>query len=425
MKLIEFDSYTPATPFEPILVLSLLILVWLSWQQSDRFIRLTLLVASLALSVFALQVWFEDFKHFAVLYGLFALIGIFFSVTRFISVSKLKYVFASWLVLLTFGLWFFEILKFIPFHSMHYINQPFRLYFSGYIAWGIFLVLSGAAIFFSKNKKRASASWIGVLFLFVVLLEGMPTTLGLTKYNDVLFWGTGVDRANAYGETELYIAVKKQDIKRVKELLAAGANVNEPRTKVIGGASTPFEKAILSNNYELFLLLAEKGGNVTKLNKDGNMPIHLASEPTVTEFRIVKYLLDHGADINARNKEDKQPIHIAVSSVFDFKSKQKVYNPNLVNFLIEHGADTESPAKFYNGERIYTPLALAVMKSNYLVVKRLVELGADLKPNGLDVLKLAKDSRKNLARMNNETTIKSVEQLDMIIEYLTPLIDKN
>lgn len=425
MKLIEFDSYTPATPFEPILILSLLILVWLSWQQSERFIRSTLLASSLAFCIFALKVWFEDFKHFAVLYGLFSIIGVLFSVTRFISVSKLKFVFASWFVFLAFGLWFFEILKFIPFHRMHYINQPFRLYFSGYIAWGIFLALSGIAIFFLKNKKRVLASWIGVLFLFVVLLEGKPSTLGLTKYNDVLFWGAGVDRANSYGETELYVAVKKQDIGRVKELLAAGANVNEPRTKVIGGASTPFEKAILSNNYELFLLLAEKEANITKPNKDGNMPIHLASEPTVTEFRIVKYLLDHGADINARNKADRQPIHIAVSSAFDFKSKQKVYNPNLVKFLIEHGADIESPAKFYGGERIYTPLALAVMKSNYLVVKRLVELGADLKPNGLDVLKLAKDSRKNLARINNETSINSVEQLDMIIEYLTPLIDKN
>ena len=127
MKLIEFGAYTPASPFEPILILSLLLLIWLSWQQSERFIRCALLVASLALSVFTLKVWFADFKHFAVLYGLFALIGIFFSVTRFISISKLKYVFASWFVLLTFGLWFFEILKFIPFHHMHYINQPFRL----------------------------------------------------------------------------------------------------------------------------------------------------------------------------------------------------------------------------------------------------------------------------------------------------------
>ena len=296
------------------------------------------------------------------------------------------------------------------------------MYVSGYIAWGIFLVLSGAIIFFLKNKKRALASWIGVLFLFVVLLEGKPSTFGLTKYNNVLFWGVGVDRANAYGETQLYVAVKEQDIERVKELLAAGADVNEPRTKVIGGASTPFEKAILSNNYNLFLLLAEKGGNITKPNKDGNMPIHLASEPTVTEFRIVKYLLDHGADINARDMSDDQPIHRAVKKGFDFKTRTDAFNPDLVEFLLEHGADIESPAKFYSGERIYTPLALAVLKSNYLVVKRLVELGADLKPNSLDIVKLAKDSRKNLARMNNETSIKSVERLDMIIEYLTPMM---
>ena len=257
--------------------------------------------------------------------------------------------------------------------------------------------------------------------MFVILLEGRPSTLGLTKYNDVLFWGTGVDKANSYGETELYVVVEKQDIERVKELLAAGANVNEPRTKVIGGASTPFEKAVLSNNYELFLLLADNGGNITKPNKDGNMPIHLASEPTVTELRIVKYLLDNGADISARDKGDDQPIHRAVKKGFNFKTREDVFNPELVKFLLENGADIESPAKFYSGERIYTPLALAVMKSNYEVVKALVELGANLNPNGLNCLKLAKDSRKNMARMGSETSKKSVERLDSIIEYLTSL----
>lgn len=421
MKILDFGIYTPTTPFEPILLLSLVALIWISWSQSERFVRSAFIVSALAILLFVAKVWFADFKHFSILFGVFALFGIFIGATRYISFSKMKYVFASWIVLLAFGLWFFEIFKFIPFHKMHYINQPFRLYFSGYIAWAIFLVLSSAAVFFLPNRKRSFGLWIGILFMFVILLEGRPSTLGLTKYNDVLFWGTGVDKANSYGETELYVVVEKQDIERVKELLAAGANVNEPRTKVIGGASTPFEKAVLSNNYELFLLLADNGGNITKPNKDGNMPIHLASEPTVTELRIVKYLLDNGADISARDKGDDQPIHRAVKKGFNFKTREDVFNPELVKFLLENGADIESPAKFYSGERIYTPLALAVMKSNYEVVKALVELGANLNPNGLNCLKLAKDSRKNMARMGSETSKKSVERLDSIIEYLTSL----
>ncbi len=427
IEILGFGFSTPATPFEPILLFSLLALIWLSWSQSDRFVRSVFLVISITISLFAFKIWGANLKHFAVLFSAYALIGGFFGITRYVSLQKLKYILAGWLFVLIFGFWFLEIAKYTPFHKMHYINQPFRLYFSGYIAWGIFLLISGIVISFLPNKKRSFGVWIGVLWLFVILLEGSAgSKIGLRKYSANLYWGVGVDKANNYGKTPLYDAVKLQNIETVEKLLAQGADVNKPLVNYVGGPVTPFEAAIRSNNYDLFLLLVDHGADLLSENKDGSKPIHMATWHSVTDFRIIKYLLDNGAKINDRDKYDMQPIHLAMHKAYNNKTKEYIFNPDLVKFLIANGADIESKVKHHSPERKSTPLVLAASKANYEAVRVMVELGADLyaeDPYGRNALEFARYNKKALSANNNGTLSKSISGYNKIIEYLLPLMD--
>ncbi len=418
MKLIDSGICTSVVLFEPILLLSLLLLAWLSWSQSERFIRVAFVIAAVGVFLFSIKAWNHSFQHFAVLYGVFSSIGFFFGITRYFSLTQLKYVFAAWFVLLAFGLWFFETLKFIPFCNTHYIRQPLRFSFSGYTVWTVFLVLSSGLVYYLPNRKRSMGVWVGVLFVFVFMLEGGPITLGFKKYDDVLFWGIGPDKENSSGETELYVAVEQKNIKRVRELLSQGADVNKP-SKTIGGPTTPFEVAIRSNDYDLFLLVAEKGGDITQVNKGGSLPIHLAAYSWNFDLRIVQYLLDHGADIHARDKLlGLQPIHIAVGGAhFMGHGKLDNHSADMVGFLIENGADIE--ARTRHGS---TPLIVAADYSDFEAVKSLVERGADIHAegsSGKNALEIARNRRGYIA-----SPIEKNQRYDQIIDYLEPLMEE-
>ena len=152
----------------------------------------------------------------------------------------------------------------------------------------------------------------------------------------------------------------------------------------------------------------------------------MATWPLVTDFRIIKYLLDHGANIDDRNKFDMQPIHLAIDRALNSRTKKyDIFNPELVKFLIAQGADIEAQAKHHSTERKSTPLVLAASRHNFDAVKLLVELGADLyaeDPYGRNALEFAKYNKKAL-RSNNEGTLsKSILEYNKIIEYLEPLM---
>ena len=121
--------------------------------------------------------------------------------------------------------------------------------------------------------------------------------------------GVNVDIADMRGYTALMMAVLRGNPTIVRQLVAAGADVNR---RVPANGATP-------------LLLAMEYGNLD----------------------IVKTLLDAGADINARNNNRDTPLIVA-----SFRG-----NTPLVKFLIEAGANKNAVDR-YGHTALYYPSML-------------------------------------------------------------------
>ena len=56
-------------------------------------------------------------------------------------------------------------------------------------------------------------------------------------------------------------------------------------------------------------MLIERGASVSALNKDGQTPLHLASQ--VGRLYVVRMFIERGADVSAQDKDSQTPLHLA------------------------------------------------------------------------------------------------------------------
>ena len=121
-----------------------------------------------------------------------------------------------------------------------------------------------------------------------------------------------------------------------------------------------------------FCELIQKGVNLNSKNRNGNMPLHLAT--ACGQESILEALLENGAKIDDKDSSQLTPLQIAV--LCEHLSVTKV--------LLKHGADTEVKSKLG-----YSPLHCAICEGNASLVKLLLEHGADVNSpadNGLTPL---------------------------------------
>ena len=120
--------------------------------------------------------------------------------------------------------------------------------------------------------------------------------------------GADIHVKDKYGETPAHIAIDKDDISSVSELIRAGFNVC---TKGAGG-DTVLHRAVCGRGRGMkFLLALEAGRSIINVrNKKGATPLHLA----VKECDRVKVelLLRYGANTDLRNRKGKTPPQVAV-----------------------------------------------------------------------------------------------------------------
>jgi cytohesin len=124
--------------------------------------------------------------------------------------------------------------------------------------------------------------------------------------------------------TALIDAAADGNIEVVKQLLAAGANVNAKNKW--GG--TPLHWAARGGHKEIVELLIAKGANVNAKNDEDGTPLHLAADRGHTE--VVELLITKGADVNAKDDEGETPLDQAGTSW-----------PEITNLLRKHGGKTD------------------------------------------------------------------------------------
>ena len=142
---------------------------------------------------------------------------------------------------------------------------------------------------------------------------------------------------------------------QVKDLVRRGADVNAKDKN----GNTPLHRASNSGGIENVKYLVEQGANVNAKDGFGATPLHGAFSAGVA-----KYLIMHGADVNAKDNDGNTPLHVGIY----------MSNKEVVEFFVECGADVN--AKNNNG---CTPLHWACQEADTGIAKYLIEHGADIR----------------------------------------------
>ncbi|EPQ14921.1 Ankyrin repeat and SOCS box protein 2 [Myotis brandtii] len=151
--------------------------------------------------------------------------------------------------------------------------------------------------------------------------------------------GAKVESKNAYGITPLFVAAQSGQLEALRFLAKHGADIN---TQASDSASALFEAC--KNEHQLVVeFLLSQGADANKANKDGMLPLHVASKkgnysPLLVairhgSLRIMQLLLDHGANIDAYIAT--HPTSFPATIMFSMKYL------SLLKFLMDLGCDGE------------------------------------------------------------------------------------
>lgn len=198
-------------------------------------------------------------------------------------------------------------------------------------------------------KVNLANKWQGRTPLYYAVQYSPESDVQITLIKELLARGAYVD--GAFNETPLLLAIAYGNIKIVKILLDAGANIEVQLGEEFeewGISRTPLEFAISFSDSEIVELLLTRGARVNNPNR-GMSSLHLAacidrhmcgSEKYEDEQekkrnrnipQIIRLLLKHGALIDARDKESFTPLHIAAMDG----------NVEIVKLLVAAGANTK------------------------------------------------------------------------------------
>ena len=140
--------------------------------------------------------------------------------------------------------------------------------------------------------------------------------------------GADVNVVVKYGNSPLTHAVddKSINIKIIKDLLEAGANINHQNVR----DRTAINIVSIDDNIEIAKLLLENNADVNIGDEYKDTPLHWAS--TFGRMEIVKLLLKNGANVNAIDNIGDTPLMWAAR-----RNTDETYD--LVKLLIDNGAD--------------------------------------------------------------------------------------
>ncbi|XP_015808822.3 ankyrin repeat domain-containing protein 11 [Nothobranchius furzeri] len=145
--------------------------------------------------------------------------------------------------------------------------------------------------------------------------KGTPNSASKTKDK--------VNKRNERGETRLHRAAIRGEVRRIKELINEGADVN---VKDFAGW-TALHEACNRGYYDVAKQLLAAGAEVNTKGLDDDTPLHDASNNG--HFKVVKLLLRYGGDPRQSNRRGETPLKVASS-------------PTMLNLLLGKGTYTSS-----------------------------------------------------------------------------------
>lgn len=174
----------------------------------------------------------------------------------------------------------------------------------------------------------------------------------------------GVAAALAFGavgagasEAAVVAAARDGDLGRVRELIGAGADVNQPEPD----GSTPLLWAAYHSDVEMVKALLAAGADPDAANRFGMTPLMQASR--YGDAEVIRALLDGGASLDVEHPEGVTPLMMAARSG----------SVPAVTLLLERGSDPNAVESQWN----QTALMWAAAEGHLDVVDVLLDAGAD------------------------------------------------
>ncbi|PVD27078.1 hypothetical protein C0Q70_12228 [Pomacea canaliculata] len=225
--------------------------------------------------------------------------------------------------------------------------------------------------------------------------------------------GADVNLKTANGDTALHLATDHQKLRKVQYILRLAHNSDEHCRNVDDKNREGNTAAILAariENWHFLKLLLKHGANVNVLDSHQHSVLHILAlkRPSFYCESLATECIKHGAQVNRRDENGRSPLHLAADS----------QNWTLCKLLIEHGAnhdirdednsnvlhrlalaDSEHVEEViplfsllqYRGANINaagpsgnTIVHLAARQKNWMLLKRLLHLGACIKPRNED-----------------------------------------
>jgi len=163
----------------------------------------------------------------------------------------------------------------------------------------------------------------------------------------------------AASDLRLIEAVKNNDVKTVRSLLAQHVDVNA----IEADGSTALHWAAQRNNLETADLLIAAGANVKAATRYNITPLYLAA--TNGNATIIEHLLKAGVDANSTAEQGQTALMTAALNG----------SPDAVRVLLMHGANVNATEPVTT----QTPLMWAASEGNAAAIETMVEHNADLK----------------------------------------------
>ena len=301
------------------------------------------------------------------------------------------------------------------------------------------ILMSAVAVTLANlETKRPSHHKIESLFQKIVDIVNTLSELHWCKRgNDVekavelvLNDGLDINTPALCNRTPLLWASLSSSGEFIETLIDLGANVNAQRTD---DKEAPLTLSSGWNKFMAVYLLLDRGADANIASADGNSPLHTAVSKGF--FDITKLLVEKGSYVNLQNKEGRTPLFLSVKNkheqlikllieneadvrigykensterfylvrgknrgraAWHYIAGEQVNEPEIIDLLVKSGANVN--AQDAEG---FTPLHMAAIHGNLKIVKKLVDLDADVNIVATDGKNAAE-----LAHLNEELEIK-------------------
>ena len=327
------------------------------------------------------------------------------------------------------------------------VEANYDVVFEAQVLFSDFEILMSAVAVTLANleTKRPSHHKIESLFQKIVDIVNTLSELHWCKRgNDVekavelvLNDGLDINTPALCNRTPLLWASLSSSGEFIETLIDLGANVNAQRTD---DKEAPLTLSSGWNKFMAVYLLLDRGADANIASADGNSPLHTAVSKGF--FDITKLLVEKGSYVNLQNKEGRTPLFLSVKNkheqlikllieneadvrigykensterfylvrgknrgraAWHYIAGEQVNEPEIIDLLVKSGANVN--AQDAEG---FTPLHMAAIHGNLKIVKKLVDLDADV-----NIVTTDGKNAAELAHLNEELEIEEYLELKM------------